>query len=125
MMLAAKGDANSTDAQGRPLLLLAAIQDQWQNVDLLLQSGANINAVDSSGYTTIMNLAGLGDYDHVLELINKGADMTITTKTGASLARIISHNLPLSDPAQIAAKQQVIQLLAAKGIKISTSSSTQ
>ena len=69
----------SPDAKGKDgisALTIAAIRGgHTEIVTLLLAKGADVNAKDGNGYTTLMNAALFGNADVMKILIDKGADV--------------------------------------------------
>ncbi len=68
------GDPNTRNSNGETLLFQAFIwQDQWQNVKLLVERGANVNGI--SQVTTILHdYTGNGGFEKAYWLLQHGAD---------------------------------------------------
>lgn len=68
--------------------ILAAISfRQWENMDLLISKGADINSMGESNFQTpLMALATNGHYEKLLYLLEKGADYKVITPMGYTLA---------------------------------------
>ncbi|HIO97114.1 MAG TPA: hypothetical protein EYG71_04210 [Leucothrix sp.] len=102
---------------GRPRWWGASLGNNWEVFDyLLLQPELDINAQSSSGYTEIMNLAGHENYKQVLKLLNKGADIHLTTRRGNSFAYRVQTSVPHKNHKQFPYYQQVLKFLKGKGI---------
>ena len=118
LFLKAGGNPNLHNDEGLPLLGLAARDQRWENVETLLTAGADINAADEGGYTTVMQVALLRQYDHVVWLLNHGADPRPVSKIGDSLPAIVADGaLPANHPLY-ASRNQVIEMLRARGYNI-------
>ncbi len=75
---------------------------QWMNaVKFCLEQGADINAVDSKGYTALHGAAVRGDNDMITFLISKGAKVDAVTKAGDTVADMANgpfeHAIPHKD----------------------------
>jgi ankyrin repeat protein len=70
------------DAAEMPLLLYAAAAGRTDNIRLLLEKGADINARDDYGHTALMWAAKGGKKDVVKFLLEKGADAGLRDKEG-------------------------------------------
>ena len=66
------------------LLLVAADNDHWEHMRLLIDHGADINYRDSVDNTLIYNLTLTNDYEQVYYLLQRGADYSIKTYVGDS-----------------------------------------
>ncbi|KAF1722155.1 ankyrin repeat domain-containing protein [Pseudoxanthomonas wuyuanensis] len=74
------GDPNTHNSNGEMLTYVAYLRDQWQNVQLLVKHGANINEglYSPDDYNTIASwYSGLGNFDKVYWLLQQGADPTL------------------------------------------------
>lgn len=68
------GDPNTRNANDEPLLFQAFIwHNQWQNVQLLVERGADVNDV-SRGTSILLDYAGAGAFKAVYWLLTHGAD---------------------------------------------------
>jgi ankyrin repeat protein len=92
-LLDAGVDPNQRYANDLTLLMWAAghahdapESDGLQVVELLLQKGAPVNAVDDRGRTALMNAAELGHAAIVRRLLSAGADPTLRDKDGKTAA---------------------------------------
>ncbi|XRD90976.1 ankyrin repeat domain-containing protein [Dyella nitratireducens] len=71
------GDPDTRNANDETLLFQAFIwHNQWQNVQLLVERGADINAL-SQGVPIILNYAALGGFQQTYWLLQHGADPTL------------------------------------------------
>jgi ankyrin repeat protein len=85
-------------------------------VDLLLRSGAQVNAVTIEGKTALGEAALQGNPDVVEILLKKGA-VPATTKSNDSLATLVKGRVTeyeRANPAMLARYQRVLQLLGAR-----------
>ena len=101
---------------GEPVWFGAYLAQNWKVLDYLLQHDLDLNAQDSIGYTAIMEMAGLGQYEQVLKLIEKGADISLMTKNGNSFAYTAQTSVPVKTHKQYQYYQQVLKHLQGKGI---------
>lgn len=102
--------------------------DRKKNRQLLLESGADINAktVDKSSYmpiggqTPVMKAAGLGRFDIVYELLEAGANYKIKNDSGHDLANRVAQDVGafVSGSPQEKDLQKVIAWLLERGISI-------
>src|SRR5262245_3860406 len=82
---------------------------QWMNaVKFCIEHGADINAVDSKGYTALHGAAIRGDNDLVKYLLEKGAKIDAVTKAGDSVADMANgpfeHAIPHPDTREMLIK---------------------
>ena len=85
---------------------------------MLLNKGADINARDFSGETLLLLMANFNDYGHMLELLQRGADPTITRgENKVSVAWTVQDSGGNLTPDREQQRQQVIKVLQAKGIQ--------
>jgi hypothetical protein len=87
---------------------------------LLLDAGANMNAQTINGRTPLHIAAGLGQYDLVLELLERGADYTLENNQGDDLADIIATSKKTMDPGNELTEwmRKVIRWLGERGVSI-------
>lgn len=86
LLLKHRGDPNARNSNNEPLLLQAFLSgNQWENVKLLVQHGATINAsVLSKGDDTVLSwYTGRGGFDAAYWLLEHGADPTIPSRLPA------------------------------------------
>jgi ankyrin repeat protein len=68
------GDPDTRNANGETLLFQAYIwHDQWRNVQLLVERGANVNAI-SQGGAVLYDYSSLGGFEQAYWLLEHGAD---------------------------------------------------
>jgi ankyrin repeat protein len=72
------------DAARKSLLLVAAAAGRTDNVRLLLDKGADVNARTDNGQTPLMVAAKSGKKDTVKFLLEKGADADLRDQAGSS-----------------------------------------
>jgi ankyrin repeat protein len=104
----------------KSLLHEAAMGPGMEKAEILLSAGADINARDAFGNTPVMDAVYSGQFDIVLELLNRGADYTIPNKNGFTLEKIIADRRKTVDPKNELTRylDKVIDWLAAKGVTI-------
>ncbi len=66
----------------RSALHLAAMAGEWEEVIVLIEHGADLNAVDSDGMTPLMAAVVAGQVETALELIRQGVDVNVSTDSG-------------------------------------------
>lgn len=79
MLLDHGGDPNTHNSNGEPLTHVAFLRDRWENVQLLIEKGADINEglyVPEDYDTVVSWYSGVGDFDKVYWLLQHGADPT-------------------------------------------------
>ena len=84
MLLEYGGDPNTHNSNGEPLTYVATLQDQWPNVKMLIEHGANINEglyAPESYNTVVAWYSSFGNFEQVYWLLQHGADPTRTTET--------------------------------------------
>ncbi len=82
MLLDHGGDPNTRNSNTETLLFQAFISgNQWKNVQLLVERGANINEANLGSADTILSLyTSRGGFNYAYWLLEHGADPTIKTK---------------------------------------------
>lgn len=91
-LLARGGDANARNRDGEPLLLVAQLAGQWDNVQLLVERGADINAhPEGRPGDTVLAFYSAGQFDKVHWLLEHGADPSYTIQSAAAAARVGSQ----------------------------------
>ncbi len=89
-LLAAGGDPDETDADGRTVLLLAVPTGRADLVDALLDAGADPNRAGDDG-TTALHVAAFWGFDDIAQrLLDAGADRTVPDDLGRTPAEIAS-----------------------------------
>ena len=117
LLLDLGGDKDIKATANRPLTFVAYLADHWPRTQMLLNRGANINAIDAKEDTLLMVTANLNDYVHMLQLLDWGADPTITSGANkVSVAWTVQDSGGRLTPEREKIRQQVIQELEAKGI---------
>lgn len=97
---------NSRDDMGVPMLNIACRNDNFEFVEMILNLGADLNAVsDDRGYTAVMDAVWRGNEKITKYLIEKGADLNTINKEGQS-------NLILAVGAN---RENIVKLLAENG----------
>jgi len=76
-------DVNSRDDFGTPMLNIACRNDNFEFVKMLLDLGADLNAIsEDRGYTAVMDAVWRGNEKITKYLISKGADLNTINKEG-------------------------------------------
>jgi uncharacterized protein len=111
------GDANLVNhTRSHTPILDSIFSSRTENAKLLISAGANLNWQDRNGATPLMAAAMLGQYDLVYEMLDAGADPTLTNKWGYSILYDINHMYTGRAGPQAQWRQKVIDRLRAKGI---------
>ena len=104
--LAAGMSINSRDDTGTPMLNIACRNDNFEFVEMMLDLGAELNAVsEDRGYTAVMDAVWRGNEKITKYLISKGADLNTINKEG-------QNNLILAVGAN---RESLVKLLAENG----------
>ena len=104
--LAAGMSINSRDDTGTPMLNIACRNDNFEFVQMMLDLGAELNAVsEDRGYTAVMDAVWRGNEKITKYLISKGADLNTINKEG-------QNNLILAVGAN---RESLVKLLAENG----------
>lgn len=99
-------DVNVRDDLGTPMLNIACRNDNYEFVEMLLNLGAELNAVsEDRGYTAVMDAIWRGNEKITKYLISKGADLNTINKEGQT-------NLILAVGAD---RLNLVQILAENG----------
>lgn len=108
------------ESTGQPAIFGTIGHDNWQQLNLLLEYGVDINATDNSKRNAALYAASLMKYDFVIKMLELGIEYNIPNKGGVTLAHAIetlfednrsNPNFKLSDEVHTAKK-----MLEDKGI---------
>jgi ankyrin repeat protein len=77
-------DPNARAAQDRPLILAAALQQDWATVRRLLDAGASVDLADQYKLTPLMIAAMEGKIDMIHEFIGRALNLEATDRVGRS-----------------------------------------
>ncbi len=80
-----EGDVNQRNDRGQTLLIQAIQADDQDQVNLLLQHGADVNLVDQSGDSALVHAVQAGSLPVVTGLLQHQADVSIDVSSGGSL----------------------------------------
>lgn len=106
MLIEAGADVNERDEYGATALIIAACRGRNQLVDILLRSGAEINATVEGSYRTALECGvERGNIETVRLLIEAGADLDTKDESGNTLLMI----------AKSKGYQEIIKLLTDAG----------
>lgn len=85
LFISAGIDINSRDDVGTPMLNVAVRNDNEELTKMILDCGADINAVSKDrGYTAVMDAVWKGNKDITKLLISRGAELNTISKEGQS-----------------------------------------
>lgn len=77
-------DANTANASGRPILVLAGFNGNRRTALVLLAAGADVNAADAAGTTALIAASAFGHRELVDILLVAGADVNLKDAGGKS-----------------------------------------
>lgn len=117
LMLEHDGNPDLTSGNGEPLLHTAITAERWDNVELLLTYGANINSRNTMGLTPVLLCAYLDQYQRVFYLLQKGADYLVVADNGSTLASEIDASYLDRESEQGEWLQRVRSLLIDRGVR--------
>jgi len=83
---------NLKTADGKTVLMLAAVLGHPDIAQLLIDKGADVNAKDSTGKTALMYAAEKGNLAIANLLLEKGADLNATDNDGKTALQIAQEN---------------------------------
>jgi len=91
ILLDYRGDVNAKNSDGQPILITMIFMEpgNYAGIDMLLKRGADIDATDSSESTLLMIMARLADFEHVYDMLQRGADFRKKSMGGFD----ISHDV--------------------------------
>lgn len=75
-----------------PLIVKTVMEHQTSVATYLIEQGADVNAKDGFGMTSLMWASYNGDVNLVKLLLEKGADKNATTKTGQTALKAAEEN---------------------------------
>jgi len=101
-------------------LHLAVRQLNRPLIELLVKYGADLNVVDSRGYTPMDQAAIFNRFDYVLYFLNHGADYREEFISNSDNALVFFLETSIVNPSShlYKARQEVVDFLRAKGLKI-------
>ena len=77
-------DPNARGAEDRPLILAAAMQQDWGTVRWLLNAGASVELADQAGVTPLMVAAMRGNLEMMREFVGHITNIAATDRNGRS-----------------------------------------
>ncbi len=84
------GNANARDADEEPLTRVAMLAGQWPSLQLLIERGADVDAAVPGvpSRTPLAFYAGSGQFEHVVWLLQHGADPSLRLQQAANEERV-------------------------------------
>src|SRR5207302_10707841 len=73
-------DPNARVAQGRTLLLIATLQQDWQTVRRLIDAGARVDLADKTGFTPLMAAAMHGNLEMFRAFLERSANLNMAAR---------------------------------------------
>ncbi|WP_375444357.1 ankyrin repeat domain-containing protein [uncultured Fibrella sp.] len=116
ILLQSGGNPNSMH-HTEPALHVAFDSEYYQNVDLLLAAGANINSRDRHGNTILIKAGYQEKFEKAIDLINKGADIHAVASSGGGIALEVQESTPKVGSPAYQAQARLKKLLVGRGIK--------
>ncbi|WP_312107758.1 ankyrin repeat domain-containing protein [Stenotrophomonas indicatrix] len=122
LLLKYGGDPNTRNSAGETLLFQAFIAgNQWENVKLLIENGANINESNRGTADTVLSwYTTRGGFEHAYWLLEHGADPTVMLKSsiGAPDRMLIAEHIfwGITTPDLLPWQKKCQQWLVARGI---------
>jgi uncharacterized protein len=110
LLVAAGADPKIATTAGDTALMVAAglgwapnnstvVPDSWKAaVEYCLELGLDVNAIDAKGYTALHGVAFRGDNDLIKFLVGKGAQTSVKTNAGDTIADMANGPIPHSIP---------------------------
>jgi ankyrin repeat protein len=94
LLLAHGGDPDTRNGNDEALLFHAFIkQNQWRNVQLLVERGADVDVSAGMGGTIVGHYASNGGFQMVRWLLEHGADPSLDYANGEPVSRANSHTI--------------------------------
>ncbi|MCP4660430.1 MAG: hypothetical protein GY856_33935 [bacterium] len=90
--------------EGLPVLSIAAANNHWNIVSMLLDAGLDIDTRNMSGQTVLMQAAAAGDLAIVEQMVEAGADPTLTVPPEDTTARDLAEEAGHDEVAQFLKK---------------------
>lgn len=112
LLLKYGGDPNLW-AKAQNELMIAIEQSRWENLDILLSHGADINNHDRVGQSAATEATAIAQFDVVELLVNKGYNYDL-----AGLARLVQNRQVPANSEFERSKKRVLELLSQKGVPI-------
>ena len=118
------GDPNLIAGEGRQAPIFKAVGSSGDSdqsaVTVLLEHGADPNVKDARGNTPAMIAAGVGRFDIVYALLNRGADHSLRNEKGYNLLDRISakRNVFVPGSAEEESLERVIAWLSERGVTV-------
>jgi ankyrin repeat protein len=73
-------DPDARWSQGRPLILVAALQQDWETVRRLIDGGAHVDIPDANGFTPLMAAAQQGNFEMFRMLLERAEKLDLTAR---------------------------------------------
>src|ERR1700736_3524105 len=73
-------DPDARWSQGRPLILVAALQQNWETVRRLIDAGARVDIPDANGFTPLMAAAQQGNFEMFRVLLERAEKLDLATR---------------------------------------------
>lgn len=108
VLLQFKGNPNASH-RGPEFNALMQSTMRLENLKLLVQAGADVNAVDAIGRTVALTAANLAQYDAVIYLLEHGYQCNLPSLARAVKGRLLSPDLDRR-------RQRVLEVLESKGV---------
>ncbi len=104
-------DPDARWSQGRPLILVAALQQDWEIARRLMNAGAHVDLADANGFTPLMAAAQQGNFEMFRALLQRAEKLDLAARCrdgrdllwaaldggNAQIAEAILQGLPLME----------------------------
>lgn len=93
LMVGFESTKRATRKPHAPVLVLAAASkhEPTAKVEMLLEAGADIHAVDDNGRCALLAASMVGNMDTVIELVKRGADVNTTDSSRGTALRYVAN----------------------------------
>jgi len=102
-----------------PLTFIATYAEQFDNLRLLLDAGANVNAMTRvDGKTLLLLLASLKFWEVALEVLEREGDPTLPDGKGEKMAAILLDRMPSPSSPRWSAYEAFCDACAGRGVRL-------
>jgi len=114
LLLGKGGNPSLRNQHDEPLVHRLVFHGQWENIHLLLERGADINAVDGLGHTALLRLVASNQFDEAIQFLDRGADPDIVGKDGVTVRRLVETSLDAPESPQSEWRKRLAERLGVK-----------
>jgi ankyrin repeat protein len=73
-------DPDARWSQGRPLILVAALQQDWETVRRFIDAGAHVDLADANGFTPLMAAAQQGNFEMFRAILERAEKLDLAAR---------------------------------------------